>query len=415
MTPVNHKDTVNRSRKRLRSHLFDLPVQELRRGYRSDIYFWREKRTLETHRLHPQVVMQVFQKRDAILCGIDEAIAILKLASGRYKDYEKAYRLFDRLIELKREARHYFLGDRRKYLENISQKMELSQQLDDLWEDGFNQLEIEALYDGDAISSWEAVMHIRGDASLFAHLETIYLGVLARRTKVATNVRNVVQAANGKTVLYFPARFDHWAVQGGDGYAAHIGGATGVSTDAQAEWWGASASGTVPHALIAAAGGDTVRAVTFFRETYPTTNLVALVDFDNDCIGTALRCARNLGDNLWGVRLDTSQNMVDRSMLSKMGRFQPTGVVPELVFMTRKALDREGFNHVKIVVSGGFNPERIAKFEELGVPVDAYGVGSYLLKGSYDFTADVVQVDGKPCAKAGRFFMPNPRLQKVCL
>ena len=359
--------------------------------------------------------MQVFQKRDAILCGIDEAIAILKLASGRYKDYEKAYQLFARLMVLKKEARHYFLGERRKYVDNISQKMELSQQLDDLWEDGFDQLEIEALYDGDAISSWETVMHIQGDASLFAHLETIYLGVMARRTKVATNVRNVVQAANGKTVLYFPARFDHWAVQGGDGYAAHIGGATGVSTDAQAEWWGASASGTVPHALIAAAGGDTVRAVTFFRETYPTTNLVALVDFDNDCIGTALKCARSLGKNLWGVRLDTSQNMVDRSMLSKMGRFKPTGVVPELVSMTREALDREGFDHVKIVVSGGFNPERIAKFEELGVPVDAYGVGSYLLKGSYDFTADVVQVNGKPCAKAGRSFLPNPRLLKVCL
>ena len=415
MTPVNYKDPFAQPRKRLQSHLFDLPVQELRRGYRSDIYFWREKRTLETHRLHPQVVMQVFQKRDAILCGIDEAIAILKLASGRYKDYEKAYQLFDRLMDLKKEARHYFLGERRKYVDNISQKMELSQQLDDLWEDGFDQLEIEALYDGDAISSWETVMHIQGDASLFAHLETIYLGVMARRTKVATNVRNVVQAANGKTVLYFPARFDHWAVQGGDGYAAHIGGATGVSTDAQAEWWGASASGTVPHALIAAAGGDTVRAVTFFRETYPTTNLVALVDFDNDCIGTALKCARSLGKNLWGVRLDTSQNMVDRSMLSKMGRFKPTGVVPELVSMTREALDREGFDHVKIVVSGGFNPERIAKFEELGVPVDAYGVGSYLLKGSYDFTADVVQVNGKPCAKAGRSFLPNPRLLKVCL
>ena len=412
VAPFNYRDPSSQPRKRLQSHLFDLPVQELRRGYRSDIYFWREKRTLETHHLHPQVVMQVFQKRDAILCGIDEAIAILKLASGRYKDYEKAYQLFDRLMELKREARHYFLGERQKYLDNISQKMELSQQLDDLWEDGFNQLEIEALYDGDPISSWEAVMHVQGDASLFAHLETIYMGVLARRTKVATNVRNVVQAANGKTVLYFPARFDHWAVQGGDGYAAHIGGATGVSTDAQAEWWGASASGTVPHALIAAAGGDTVRAVTFFRETYPTTNLVALVDFDNDCIGTALKCARSLGDALWGVRLDTSQN---RSMLSKMGRFKPTGVVPELVSMTRKALDREGFDHVKIVVSGGFNPERIARFEELDVPVDAYGVGSYLLKGSYDFTADVVQVDGKPCAKAGRSFLPNPRLQRVCL
>ncbi|MCK5738246.1 quinolinate phosphoribosyl transferase, partial [bacterium] len=217
----------------------------------------------------------------------------------------------------------------------------------------------------------------------------------------------------GKTVLYFPARFDHWAVQGGDGYAAYIGGASGVSTDAQAEWWGAKASGTVPHALIAAVGGDTVTAVKFFEETYPDTNLVALVDFDNDCIGTSLKCADALGDKLWGVRLDTSELMVDKSILPYMGNFKPTGVIPELVTMLRTKLDNAGHKHVKILVSGGFSPERITQFENLGVPVDAYGVGSYLMQGSYDFTADIVQLDGKPCGKAGRKFTASSRLKKV--
>ena len=103
--------------------------------------------------------------------------------------------------------------------------MEFSCQLDDLWESAFENLKVEALYDGARIAPWETVMHITGDASLFAHLETVYLGILARRSKIASNVRGVVDAANGKIVLYFPARFDHWAVQGGDGYAAHIGGA----------------------------------------------------------------------------------------------------------------------------------------------------------------------------------------------
>jgi len=404
---------MENQRKRLPVHLFDLPVHELRRGYRSDIYFWREKRTLETHDLHPHTTMQVFQKKDAILCGIDESLAVLKLASGRYVDYDLAYALFDKLIELKREARQHYLNHRSIYLEVLEQKQEIARRLDSLWQDNYGDLEIEALFDGDPIAPWETIMHITGDAGLFAHLETIYLGVLARRTKVATNVRNVVNAANGKIVLFFPARFDHWAVQGGDGYAAHIGGASGVSTDAQAEWWGASASGTVPHALIAAVGGDTVQAVKFFNETYPDTNLVALVDFDNDCIGTALKCAQAMEDKLWGVRLDTSQNMVDNSIMPIMGRFKPTGVVPELVTMTREALDREGFQHVKIVVSGGFTPERIAHFEQLKIPVDAYGVGSCLLGGSYDFTADVVLLDGAPLAKKGRKFRPNPRLLKA--
>ena len=400
-------------KKRLESHLFDLPVQELRRGYLSDIYFWREKVVLEQHNLHPDVTMQVFQKRDAILCGIDEAIAVLKLGSGRYTDYERAYKLFDQLIELKRDSRSRFLQDKDAYLGTLKDKLDIARELDELWEDGFHDLAIDALYDGDAISPWETVMHINGNASLFAHLETIYLGILARRTKIATNVRNVVEAANGNVVLYFPARFDHWAVQGGDGYAAHVGGAHGVSTDAQAEWWGAKGSGTVPHALIAACEGDTVRAVTMFGESYPETNLVALVDFNNDCIGTALDCCHAAGEKLWGVRLDTSENMVDKSVFPIMGDFRPTGVPPELVCKMRKTLDREGYQHVKIIVSGGFDPERIAAFEKLQVPVDAYGVGSCLMQGSFDYTADVVRVNNKNIAKAGRRYNPNTRLVKV--
>jgi nicotinate phosphoribosyltransferase len=398
---------------RLNSNVFDLPVQELRRGYRSDIYFWREKIVLEKHGLHPDVTMQVFQKKTAIGCGIDEAIAVLKLAAGRYRDYEKAYKLFDSLMDLKKEGRNHYLNDREKYLAIIREKLEISDELDGLWEDSFSELSIDALFDGDRIAPWESVMHIRGDASLFAHLETIYLGILARRTRIATNVRDVVEAADGTTVLFFPARFDHWATQGGDGYAAHIGGASGVSTDAQAEWWGAKASGTVPHALIAAAGGDTVRAVRMFGDAYPETALVALVDFDNDCIGTSLQCASELGDRLWGVRLDTSENLVDRSIIPRMGNFRPNGVAPELVTMLREALDREGFSAVKIIVSGGFNPEKIRRFESLDIPVDAYGVGSYLMQGSFDFTADVVRVNGRDCAKVGRHFNPNSRLTKV--
>ena len=398
---------------RLDAHVFDLPVQELRRGYRSDIYFWREKVTLEHHNLHPEVTMQVFQKKDAVLCGVDEAVAVLKIAAGQYTDYPKAYKLFDRLIELKSQARQQFIRNQKEYLKAIEQKMEVHSQLDDLWESGFEELKVEALYDGDRIAPWETVMHITGDASLFAHLETVYLGILARRTKIASNVRGVVDAANGKIVLYFPARFDHWAVQGGDGYAAHIGGASGVSTDAQAQWWGAKASGTVPHALIAAVGGDTVKAITLFGDTYPDVDLVALVDFDNDSVGTSLACCEALGERLWGVRLDTSNTLVDKSIIPSMQNFKPTGVTPQLVEMTRRALDKHGYNHVKIIVSGGFNPDRIADFEKRQVPVDAYGVGSYLMRGVNAFTADVVMLGGKPCAKVGRRYSPNPRLELV--
>ncbi|MGH9023408.1 MAG: quinolinate phosphoribosyl transferase, partial [Acidimicrobiia bacterium] len=278
----------------------------------------------------------------------------------------------------------------------------------------WEELEVSALYDGDEIAPWETVLLIEGPYDAFAHLETLYLGVLARRTRVGTNTRRVVEAAAPKQVMFFPARHDHWLVQTGDGYAAHIAGAIGVSTDAQASWWGSEGVGTVPHALISAYGGDTVLATKkFVQYISPQVQVVTLVDFENDCVKTSIEVARALGDKLYGVRIDTSEMLVDRSVLDQMGRFRPTGVCPQLVWNVRRALDAEGFQRVKIVVSGGFTVEKIREFESQGVPVDAYGVGSSLFQGKFDFTADVVLCEGKPAAKVGREYRHNPRLERV--
>jgi len=347
--------------RRLDPAIFHLPVEKMRAGYYSDKYFVRTRDILLANGARPHVTMQVFGKTRAFLGGIDEAIAILKQCAVEWKD-----------------------------------------------------LVVHALYDGEEIEPWETVMLIEGPYDAFAHLETLYLGVLARRTKVGTNTRRVVDAAKPKEVMFFPARHDHWLVQTGDGYAAHVAGAIGVSTDAQASWWGSEGVGTVPHALIAAFGGDSVLATQKFAEHIPeSVRVVTLVDFDNDCVGTSLACARALGPRLYGVRLDTSETMVDKSIVPEMGTFKPTGVNPQLVWNVRRALDREGFRDVKIVVSGGFTVEKIRQFEELGVTVDAYGVGSSLYQGRFDFTADVVLVDGKPVAKVGRKHNPNPRLERV--
>ena len=109
----------------------------------------------------------------------------------------------------------------------------------------------------------------------------------------------------------------------------------------------------------------------------------------------------------------TSDRLADVSMQHRYGTDAPTGVAAELVELVRHELDAHGFPRVRIVVSGGFTAERIRAFEEAGVPVDSYGVGSSLIRGANDFTADVVIVDGKPCAKVGREFKPNPRLEPV--
>jgi nicotinate phosphoribosyltransferase len=348
------------ARERLAPEIFELPVERIRGGFYTDAYFNHARATLVADGAHPPVLMQVFQRKQAVLGGMDEAVAILKLCSH-----------------------------------------------------GWDELETHALHDGDDIEPWETVLTIEGDYTHFAHLETVYLGVLARRTLVATNVRRVVEAANGKSVLYFPARHDHFAVQPGDGLAARVGGVAGVSTDAQAALWGAIGIGTIPHALIAAYGGDTVRAAVKFAEWAPAeTNIVVLVDFENDSARTAIEVSRALGPRLWGVRLDTSGDLVDRT-LGDVDDPSLRGVNEHLVHAVREALDREGFDSVRIVVSGGFGVDKIRSFEERGVPVDAYGVGSSLIRGENDFTADVVVTDGRASAKVGRRLRPNPRLELV--
>jgi len=402
------------SRPRLGAEVFELPVSEIRMGYRSAVYFSRAKQILEAERQGTVATVQLFQRADSVLCGIDEALAVLRVGAGGWTDRAKAGEVFDEYLSARLEARALRLTDPDSARAARLRLVDLEDQLDDLWQPGWDRLEVTALYDGDGIGPWETVAHVTGPYHLFAHLESVYLGVLARRTKVATNTAEVVAAARGKPLLFFADRFDHFATQGGDGYAARIAGARGVCTDAMAAWWGDHGLGTMPHGLIAAFGGETVSAVEAFARHVPDVDLVALTDFNNDCVADSVACARRFGAGLWGVRLDTAATMVDRSIVpAMMGDFNPTGVNVALVRLVRDALDREGFGHVRIIVSGGFDAARIAEFEAAGAPVDAYAVGSSLLRGSRDFTADVVTVDGKPMAKEGRRFRPNQRLEAV--
>ncbi|WP_228430469.1 hypothetical protein [Baekduia soli] len=310
-------------RLRLDPATFQLPVGRLRAGHYTDAYFNSTKELLEAEGRHPRVIMQVFQKQDSLLGGIDEAVAVLKVGAG-------------------------CVGP------------------DGVWAPGFDDLVVRALHEGDPIGPRETVMTIEGDYAQFAHLETVYLGCLARRSLVMRNVRAVVDAARGKPIMFFPARHDHWLVQTGDGWAAHIAGAIGVSTDAQASWWGGRGIGTVPHALIAAFGGDTVAAASAFARRYGTQlNVTVLVDFENHSARTAVAVADALGPALWGVRLDTSESLVDEA-LADLGPDAPRGVNVELARRVRAALDDAGHGHVRIVVSGGFDADKIAHFEREG-------------------------------------------------
>lgn len=350
-----------RRRKRLDPAVFQLPADRIRAGEHADRYASMAAGALRAAKKNPRVLLQVTAKQDGWLSGIDEAIAVLK------------------------------------------------QGVED-----WNSLTVSALYEGDPLEMWDTVMTIEGDYATFAHLETLYLGVLGHRTRVCTNVRKIVEVARPKAVLFLGARAEHFLMQPGDGFAAMIGGAREVSTDAQGSLWGGKVIGTVPHSLIAAFGGDTAQAARHVAKQLPDdAHLLALVDYENDVVRTSIEVARALGDRLWGVRLDTSEHLVDRSVLTQMGAFRPTGVNPQLVWNVRNALDSEGFGDVQIVASGGFDAEKVQDFEDEGAPVDAYGVGAAAYAGAFDFTADVVTVGGKAQSRAGRKLEPNPKLERV--
>ncbi|OAO80546.1 Nicotinate phosphoribosyltransferase [Anoxybacillus flavithermus] len=352
--------------KRLTNKTFKFD-ERVRDGWFSAVYFLKTREIVKEFRPDNIVTMQFFQKEHAVLCGTDEVIALL----------------------------HTFADEPEK-------------------------LEIYSLKDGDKISPFETVLTITGPYQNFGYLEGIIDGILARRTSVATNVYNVVKAAalSGvqKPVIFMGDRDDHFMMQAGDGYAAFIGGSTAQATHAMNEWWGKQGMGTMPHALIQLFDGDVVAAAKAYHAKYPDDDLIVLVDYNNDCITDALKVAREFGDKLKAVRVDTSRTMIDQYFIRHpevLGTFDPRGVNPPLIFALREALDREGFEHVKIVVSGGFNEQRIIEFEKQGVPVDMYGVGSSLLKVHIGFTGDNVLLNGKHQAKAGRRYRPNPRLEKV--
>lgn len=356
----------------------------MRSGWLTDRYFVRTIGTLEHAGRDPTVTMQFFPKVEGVVAGLYECVRMLQTQ---------------------------------------------------LWEGTrYEDLTVWLALEGERVAPWEVPFRIEGKYRAFAHLETPLDGVLSRRSLIASNVARAVEAAGDTPVVYFGPRHDDWRIQTPDGYAALVGGGKEVSSDAGGAWWGAEGVGTMPHAMIAAFGGDVVEATLAFaryvRDREPDVPVVSLVDYDNDCVDDALAVARAMraefGDGvLEAVRLDTSSKLIDRSLYRDpglWGREDLRGVNPHLVRKVREALDEEGFGYVGIFVSGGFTPAKIRRFEEAGLPIAGYGVGSSLLGhgeasegviSSFDFTADVVEVEGEPEAKVGRWLWNNPRLIRL--
>ena len=335
----------------------------LGQGFYSANYFLKSREIVEKHLPGHIVTMQFFQRRDvAMVCGLDEAIALVHTFARHPED-----------------------------------------------------LRIEALADGDMIVANEPVLKITGRYEDFGFLESVIDGILARRSSVATNVHELLNVTNGKPVFSMADRQDDYHTQIGDGYATYVAGVKKVSTNAQGYWVGNLGMGTMPHALIQICGGDIIKASELYAKTYPNELVTALIDYHNNVVHDSLMLARHLQKRLGAVRVDTSRALIDHYFDDKdTSGFDPHGVCPELIIALRKALDNEGFNYVKIIVSSGFDIEKIKRFEEKKTPVDMYGVGStFITNGTCGFTGDLVMLDGSPEAKEGRSNYPSRRLMSV--
>ena len=263
---------------------------------------------------------------------------------------------------------------------------------------------LDALEDGDSIGPREIVLRIRGRYRQFGLYETAFLGMLAHSTGWATAARECVDAAAPDPVISFGARHIHPDITDVLDYAAIVGGCVGASTPAGARLAGLAPTGTMPHSLVLIFGDTVEAALAFDRHLEKDVARIVLVDTFKDEAEEALRVAHALGDKLYGIRLDTP---------SERGR-----VTSELVHEVRARLDQEGYHHVRIVVSGGLDPDRIGYFKEAGAPVDSYAVGSYISGATpIDFTGDIKEIDGRPIAKRGRIpgITDSPRLKPVDL
>ena len=357
---IKAKEAHKISRLTNRTFKFDPRLKE---GFFAANYFLKSHKIVSEQLPNHIVTMQWFQRTDdAMLCGIDEAIALI----------------------------HTFAN----HPENLL---------------------VEALNDGDLISAKEPVLKVTGKYEDFGFLESMIDGILARRSSVATNVYRVMKVLNGKDIFSMADRQDEYNTQIGDGYATYVAGIRKVSTDAQGLWWGGRGVGTMPHALIQICGGDILKASDLYRKSFPGEPVTALIDYNNDVITDSLKLAKHLGKDLKAVRVDTSIALIDHYFDDKdTSGFDPHGVCKELIFALREALDKNGFNYVKIIVSSSFTAEKIKEWVKLNVPVDTYGVGTAFVNNmTVGFTGDLVMLDGKDEAKEGRYNIVSKRLKKV--
>lgn len=309
-------------------------LEDIKSGKVSDIYFYRTKQILEARNIHKTVTAE-FMAKDfpngydwAVFAGLDEALDLLR----------------------------------------------------DL------PVEIESVPEGSIIHPWEPVLTITGDYLDFGVYETALLGYICQASGIATKAARVRKAAGDRPAISFGARRMHPSIAPMVERNAYIGGCDGVASVAAAEYLGLDPVGTIPHALILLMG-DTVEATEAFDEIIDKkVNRISLVDTFQDEHFESIRVAEELGEALFGIRLDTPGSR--------------RGNMLQIMREVRWELDLRGFSEVKLFVSGGLDEYSIHRYNEFA---DAYGVGTSVSAAkTIDYSMDIVEIDGEPIAKRGK-------------
>jgi nicotinate phosphoribosyltransferase len=329
------------------------PSRDVLSGESADVYFSRAEEILAKENLDPMVVMEVFARHSALLCGIDEAKSLLAHVLAKAPAGE---------------------------------------------------VTVEALSDGDMIEPKEIVLRIRARYRAFGLYETAFLGMMAQSTGWATAARECVDAAAPEPVISFGARHVRPEIADTLDYAAIIGGCVGASTPAGARLAGLSPTGTMPHSLVLIFG-DTVKAAEAFdRHMPPSVPRIVLVDTFRDEAEETLRVAEALGDRLFGIRLDTpvERGRVTPELVSEIRARLDQAGYGHVQIIVSGGLTPDRIRYFR---------EQGAPVDSYAV--GSYIAGARPI----DFTGDLKEIDGKAIAKRGRIpgVTPNPRLTPVDL
>lgn len=327
-------------------------VHELNKVLNSDftaLYLIKTKKILKEEKKQNQTILQFthFEKKPIYICGINHCLQILKNVKGNFHVY--------------------------------------------------------GVKEGSLVKPGHPILVISGDYSAVAEFESVIDGILARETSICNNVKTILTLIKPEQLIYMGDRADIYLTQPYDGYACWVAGMKIFTTKAHTELIPSKKDikivGTMPHALIQQYNGCLVTALKKYAKTFPNEKLSALIDYHNDIVNEIKSIPNNLKHKIASVRIDTSKNNCDKSLKKIPNNY---GVSLNLVKLARKTLDANGMKHVKIIVSSGFNSQKIKNFIKQKAPVNFYGVGGSIVKINVNITCDLVCLNGKPQAKFGR-------------